>query len=187
MVKFYVKRKGFTLLELTIVFVIIFVLCQMAIPTFRHGSNSPSQRACFRNQRNLLGAIEMYNLDHKNALRELNNEVIEMLIKEEYLKGDLSNFVCPGNSYKRNYLSLGNILKSGVIYCEYHGTLDGMEIKPGMTFMDFLEERERRTREDIQKALKKEQFMLAKKYTFIGLILSVISSLFYIIYKKIMK
>ncbi len=184
MVKIYRKRNGFTLIELIIVFAIILGLLAMVTPPKRYGSENARRKACFANQRILLGAIEMYNMDHIDQIHELNDKVIELLIKEKYLKGSLSDYVCPETRYKGKYLSLGNILKSGVTYCEYHGTLDGIEIKPGMTFTDYLEEREQRAKKDIQKSLEYKQFDLERKYAFIGLILSLISSLVYEIYKK---
>ena len=187
MVKVYRKRKGFSLIELTIVFGIIFVLAEMAIPPFRRGGENRRQRACFMNQRLFLSAIEMYDMDYKNTLHELNDEVIEMLIKGKYLNGKSSDFVCPETDYKGKYLSLGNISRSGVIYCTYHGTLDGMKIEPDMTFADYLDERAKITRKDIQKALENEQHKLARQYSLIGLILSFICSLIYEIKKRLPK
>ena len=180
----YRNRKGFSLIELTIVFGVIFILSVMAIPPFRRGGENRRQKACFSNQRLFLFAIEMYDLDHRDTLHELNDEAIEMLIKEKYLKGKLSDFVCPETDYNGKYLSLGNISRSGVIYCQYHGTLDGMKIKPGMTYADYLDERLKITRKDIQKALDIKQYELARQYSFIGLILSFICSLLYEIKKK---
>ncbi len=187
MVKFYRKRNGFTLLELTIVFGIIYFLFAIAVPGNRYGGEKGRRKDCVRIQRLLLCAIEMYNMEHSDKIHELKDEVIELLIKEKYLEGSLSDYVCPETYYKGKYLSLGNIMRSGVTYCEYHGTLDGIEIKPGMTFMDYIEEREQRTRKNIQKALKKEQFNLGEKYVFIGIILTFISSLVYEIIKFIKK
>ena len=129
----------------------------------------------------------MYNMDHSDKIKELNSEVIELLVKEKLLKGSLTDYVCPETSYKGKYLSLGNILKSGVTYCEYHGTLDGIEIKPGMTYMDYIVEREQRTRKDIQKDLENKQSELVKKYIFIGITLSLISCWVYEIIKFIKK
>ena len=177
MVKLNRKRNGFTLLELTILFAIILVLLAIDIPTNKYGSENTRRKACFTNQRNLLGAIEMYNMDHSDKIQVLNDETIEMLIKEKHLKGSLSDFVCPETRYNGKYLSLGNILENGVTYCEYHGTLDGIEIKPGMTFKDYLEERERRAKKDTQKSLKNERIGFVRKIAFIGFIISLIGSL----------
>ena len=187
MIKFDRKRKGFSLIELTIVFAIILALLAMAVPPTKYGSVDARQKACFSKQRMLLGSIEMYNMDHSDKIHELNDKVIELLIKEHYLKGSLSDYVCPETRYKGKYLSLGNLLKSGVTYCDYHGTLDGIEIKPGMTFTDYLEKREQRAKKDIQKTLKYQQFDLERKYIFIGLVLSLIGCFVYKIIKFVKK
>ena len=185
MVKFYRKRNGFSLIELTIAFWVILILLAIDVPKHGYGSENARRKACFENQRVFLGAIEMYNMDHSDKIQELNSEVIELLVKEKLLKGSLTDYVCPETSYKGKYLSLGNILKSGVTYCEYHGTLDGIEIKPGMTYMDYVVEREQRTRKDIQEDLKKKQSDLVKEYTFKGIILLLISCWVYEIIKFI--
>ena len=187
MVKFDRKRKGFSLIELTIAFGFILILLAIDVPKHGYGSENARRKSCFSNQRNFLGAIEMYNMDHSDKIQELNSEVIELLIKEEYLKGSLSDYACPETRYKGKYLSLGNLLENGVTYCEYHGTLDGIEIKSGMTYMDYIEESEQRTRKDIQKDLKNKQSDLVKEYTFIGIILSLISCWVYEIIKFIKK
>jgi prepilin-type N-terminal cleavage/methylation domain-containing protein len=58
------NRKGFTLIELMIVIAIIGILAAMAIPNFKKAREQAREKACYSNIRVLLGAIEMYNMDH---------------------------------------------------------------------------------------------------------------------------
>lgn len=73
MVKFDRKRKGFSLIELTIVSGVILILLAIDVPKHRYGSENARRKACFSNQRNFLGAIEMYNMDHSDKIQELNS------------------------------------------------------------------------------------------------------------------
>jgi prepilin-type N-terminal cleavage/methylation domain-containing protein len=64
------KRNGFTLVELAIVILIIWLLSTLATPYDYHRPNPKRaiQKQCFSNQRLLQGAIEMYNMDHSIML-----------------------------------------------------------------------------------------------------------------------
>ena len=62
------RRQGFTLIELMIVIAIIGVLAAIAVPNFKAARERANTRACYANQKTVVGAMEMYNLD-KNTKR----------------------------------------------------------------------------------------------------------------------
>ena len=79
------------------------------------------EKSCFSNQRLLLGAIEMYNMDNSEMLHDLNDNVQDILIRGKYLKGD-NILRCPETSANGKYYSQGDLCEDGVIYCDYHGS-----------------------------------------------------------------
>ena len=89
-------------------------------------------KACFSNQRVLQGALEMYNMDHEEMLHEMNDDVIELLKKEKYIKGE--HIYCPEKNKPGYYRNNRDLCEDGVIYCEYHGSCDrdndGKQIVP---------------------------------------------------------
>lgn len=102
--------------------IILIVSCFVAfydLPRFVSGKGKSYQERCFSNQRVLLGAIEMYNLDNKEMLREYNPNSLDLLIKGKYLKAEwMENFEC-------EFYSEGDLLDDGFIYCLNHGAIDG--------------------------------------------------------------
>lgn len=115
------NRKGFTLIELMIVIAIIGILAAMAIPNFKKAREQAREKACYSNIRVLLGAIEMYNMDHSVPME--TPEQSKLLGTNGYLKAEV---VCPeaNGSYKGTNLS-----KDGVLFCSEHGTVDGSVAK----------------------------------------------------------
>ena len=109
------------LLETAIVFIVVFVLTCMAVPTYSAPRASTRQKACYSNIRVLYGAIEMYNLDHKDTFKELNEKTLNSLYDEKCLKGDI-NLPTP----RCNYRSEGIIKENGegFVYCDYHGDIE---------------------------------------------------------------
>jgi len=122
------QRKGFTLIELMIVISIIGVLAAIAIPNFRQARFKSNQRACYANQKTILGALEMYNLDTGENLTVNNGENLDKLKNERYLQAVPMDPGCKSKG-AANY----NSDAVGNVWCLMHGSIEGEAafIEPG--------------------------------------------------------
>lgn len=127
------KKKYFvTLIEACIIFFVSVAIATTEIPTsgFR-GKRRSYQDRCFGYQRVITGAIEMYNMDHNEMIKDYNPEVYDLLRKENYLKGDLAD------ETECEFLVEGNLTGDGFIYCLNHGSIDrkkeGKDIEASLT------------------------------------------------------
>ena len=184
---FYNINKGFTIWELLIVIGIIFILAAMAVPN-HHGRNSSSRRLnyCRSNIRVLQGAIEMYNMDVPTPMMmtEINDENQKILIKGKYIKSK-EPLVCPETYQKGHYLSEGDLSsEEGVMYCTYHGTLEGIKITPGMTYREYKREKDKIEEEKEREKIMKERQELLAKYASTGGVIGIIAFLIVIIPQK---
>ncbi len=85
-----------------------------------HARPMAREKACYANMRVLLGAIEMYNMDHPVMLTTVDDGVIETLRRENYLKSQLSK---PETAC--SYSSEGDLATDkGRITCAMHGTVE---------------------------------------------------------------
>ena len=116
------KRRGFTLIELMIVIAIIGILAAIAIPNFRKARDQAREKACYANMRVILGAVEMYNMDHSDMTDSIAMTDVQSsgkLVTGEYLKKKISK-PTPSCSYSGSSLTGG-----GTISCGVHGTVEG--------------------------------------------------------------
>lgn len=90
---------------------------------FRITRSSARGKACFANQRVILGAVEMYNMDHTTMLEKISDGDVAfpsgLLVVEKCL---VSPVIKPEVSCE--YASYGKLTEYGIIYCKTHGTLE---------------------------------------------------------------
>ena len=95
----------------------------IAVPNFKKARFSARQKACFANQRVILGAIEMYNMDNKEMLKFIRDSDVRdggILPEQKYLKSGIVNPE-PGCFYS----SIGDLTEmTGKITCKIHGSVD---------------------------------------------------------------
>ncbi|HOT28652.1 MAG TPA: VIT domain-containing protein [Candidatus Ozemobacteraceae bacterium] len=89
------------------------------VPNFRKAREQSREKACYANMRVILGAVEMYNMDHDPMLCMVDDQVIDGLQQSNYLKGGINR---PEAGCA--YLSSGDLTGGGVIYCAIHGTVE---------------------------------------------------------------
>ena len=101
------------------------VLAMAVANNFRSARIAANRRACCANQRTLVGAIEMYALDHgatpdqKNAF-SLNADALSLMINGGYLRSEPSD---PGTgpSTWAHYAVRRGRAGEIEVYCKYHG------------------------------------------------------------------
>jgi len=94
------------------------VVAAIAIPNFKKARKKAQQRACFANQKVILGAIEMYNMDNSKNISEINVETIQTLVKGQYLRKAPK---CPKYGM---YKAVGDLSADGEIKCSIHGSVN---------------------------------------------------------------
>lgn len=102
--------------SIIIIAIIAIVIIINNIPSFHSPKPFPKTRICFSNIRVILGAVEMYNLDHSEMMQSLD---LDKLYKNGYLKSE----IIPSTK-KCKYLSEGDLTGDGYVYCEEHGDVE---------------------------------------------------------------
>ncbi len=101
---------------------------------FRKAREQARCKACFANMRVMLGALEMYNMDHAQMMdRDPKTLVIDIprLVKEQYLKTEIQK-PSTGCEY---YGGPDSLTGTGNIFCALHGYAEGSKVGqyPGVT------------------------------------------------------
>ena len=95
--------------------VFIGLVAAMAYPDFKQARANARKRICYSNQRVLLGAVEMYNMDvdSEHSMHDLD---IGILVEKRYLKQrpERPEPQCV-------YTSDGDLAKDGKVKCTFHG------------------------------------------------------------------
>src|SRR5688572_7154293 len=114
------RQFAFTLIELIIVIAIIGVLAAIATPKFKAARPRATSRACYANQKTLVGAVEMYNLDKKAKVTALTPAFYQALKSGGYLH-TIPNDPGEGSGTSGHYELIDS--KNGV-RCKVHGTIE---------------------------------------------------------------
>lgn len=124
-------KKGvgsFRALEVAIVLIIVTIIGLIAVPNFRRCYRQQTRdKACYANMRVILGAIEMYNMDHQDMITTSLDDPTKagsVLVKGKYLKHPLDppEIGC-------NYRIVGDMTGSGYITCDVHGSVEENPLK----------------------------------------------------------
>ncbi|KAF1086574.1 Type II secretion system protein G precursor [Sporotomaculum syntrophicum] len=103
------NRKGFTLVELMVVVVIIGILVAIAVPVYNNVTEKAEKNACAATVRTLNGASSMYNANEGSFPTD-----VDMLVNGGYI---LETPECPANG---TYTA-----EAGVFYCSEHNPASG--------------------------------------------------------------
>ncbi|NLF96617.1 MAG: hypothetical protein GX569_07755 [Candidatus Riflebacteria bacterium] len=102
-------------------------LAMFAAPNFRKARQQARGKACYANQRVLMGAVEMYMMDDNDGSKlefdlETGHINIDELVRGKYLKSAL----VPA-SQECEYRFLGDPAKDGYPFCVVHGSVEDGE------------------------------------------------------------
>ena len=184
-----IKNKGFSITDLLIVLLIIGFIKAMDIPVNPRGINGGLKiKQCKYNQQILLEAVENYNNINKEKIEVLNEKTIDELEKGRFLT-DKPLPPIPG---KCNYLSIGNLTdkEHSFIYCEYHGNIEEIMIRPDMSWQEYLNELKKKKKLDEEKERKKQNKQNRDNlfwWTYVGIIVIALVLKFFSILNDYMK
>ena len=108
MLKLFMKnKKGFTLVELMVVVVILGILVAIAIPIYNNVTDDAKQKACDSNVKAIQAAVSMYQTANSGALPKQLEDLVPKYI-EAIPK-------CPVNDAENTY----SIDKNGIVKCSH--------------------------------------------------------------------
>lgn len=113
-----------------LLFIFITLFCFPNTSFARKERSSGRYNACLSNQRVIMNAIEMYNMDHKTVIDKYDENSENLLITEKYLKSKPQK-----PEQKCEYKMNGHD-----VYCEYHGGMDPEKLKPSPEFAESLKD-----------------------------------------------
>jgi competence protein ComGC len=123
------KKKKKSFISIIITTIVIFIIANLHFDDplvkkiFRPRRINTRYKACYSNIRILLGAVEMYNMDHETMMTDLKTD---KLLADGYLKSEIS---LPDSECK--YFATGDLTGDGEICCELHGIIqESDKIKP---------------------------------------------------------
>ena len=90
-----------------------------AMPNFCKKNPYYNQKICFSNQRCLMGAIEMYNMDSNTMISTFNPNIYDTLLRGKYLQEELET--------ECEFFVEGDLTEDGYIYCSNHGAYGGQK------------------------------------------------------------
>lgn len=101
---------------------VVGVLAAIAVPNFKAARQRANDRACFANQKTLVGATEMYNLDKNTKVTQLTPQFMQELKTNGYLQS-VPQDPGQGAGTETNYYFTEQ--SPNGIACRVHGSIDG--------------------------------------------------------------
>jgi competence protein ComGC len=94
-----------------------YVVC-CPVKTASMGSDA-QRKACYANQRVILGAIEMYNMDHERGITDISSSTLRQLKEQSYFRE-----IPKGPSLRCKYINQGDLTGNGQVACSLHGSVN---------------------------------------------------------------